>query len=203
MNKTFVRKPIANFFILKDLQVRLITKILITVLASTAITLCSLLLVYFIQFRSVLFYQLNYDQELTKENILGIILPSLLISAVVNILVGLCVGLYASRKYAVPIYKLEQWAKLLRHGHLSARLMFREREEMNELSTQCNLLAEEMREKIAQISKHVQNALKSGANGEDITAIEEIVSTFELDQDSIHVHTGFYAPPPGHTPGNA
>lgn len=196
MEKAFVRKPIGNFFILKDLQTRLILKILATVLLSTVVTLVSLLLVYFIQFKSVLFYQLNLDQELLKENIFDILLPSLLISAVVNVAVGLLVGMYASRKYAVPIYKLEQWARLLRKGSMTARLVFREKEELQELSTQCNLLAEEIREKFSEIKQHVQNAMDSDSSSTDIKAIEEIVSQLELDQDSIHVNTAFFTLPP-------
>ena len=195
--QTVHRRPIGNFFIKKELQVRLIIRIIAAVLVSTLICVLSLLAVYFLRYNSILLYQLNSEGDLTKENIVVILLPSLLISAVVNIVVGLLVGMYASRKYAVPIYKLEQWIMLLRNGKMTAKLRFREKEEMRDLSHHCNVLADDMRIRFQEIKKHVENAKKAAPQSADIAAIEQQLSTLELDAESIEVHTNFFQIPAG------
>lgn len=140
MTEQFHRKPLSNFFIKRSLQIRLIIKIVIAALLATIICSCTLLIVYYLRYNSVLLYTMDQLTNLNKENIIFIILPSLLISSLVNFIVAVCLGLYASRKYAVPIYKLEQWARMIRQGKISAQIRFREREEMKELSDDCNEL---------------------------------------------------------------
>ncbi len=162
--RSFTRRPIGNFFIKKELQLRLITKIVLTVLSTTVICVGLVLFVFYLRYKTVLLYQMNIDGELSREQIVDVLLPGLLVSAAVNVFVGLGVGLYASRKYAVPIYKLEQWAMLLVNGHLTAKLIFREKEEMKELSTHCNMLADGIRSRFVKIR---ESALRlRGLHGE-------------------------------------
>ncbi len=190
--KSFTRRPIGNFFIKKDLQIRLMVKIMLTVLITTLVCVGSLLLVFWHSYSSDLFYQLDLDGELTKHSIVGVLLPSLLISAFVNILLGFGVGLYASRKYAVPIYKLEQWALLLKNGHLTAKLRFREKEEMQELSHHCNLLAEDLRGRFARIRDHLVQFAKDNGENAEIAEAAKAFEDLEL-QASVDVTTGFYS----------
>jgi methyl-accepting chemotaxis protein len=201
-HKSLHRKPFANFFIKRQLQMRLIWRIVITVLSSTVICLGSLFLVYFARYKSVLLYQLTPDGDLTKEQIWVILLPSLIVAGVVNIIVGALVGMYASRKYAVPIYKLEQWAMLLLKGHFTARLNFREREEMKDLSKDCNQLVESLKRRFQTIRIHAENLKKKNAPAEDVKAITDSIADLELEADSIDVHTNFFTLPPGHGSGS-
>jgi len=190
--KSFTRRPIGNFFIKKDLQIRLMSKIMLTVLITTLVCVASLLLVFWLRYKSILIYQMNIEGDLSKENIVNVLLPSLLISAFVNILLGFGVGLYASRKYAVPIYKLEQWAMLLKNGHLTAKLRFREKEEMKELSDHCNLLSEDLRSRFTRIREHLIQQAKTHGETEDITEAAKALEDLEL-QASVDVTTGFYS----------
>lgn len=190
--KTFTRRPIGNFFIKKELQIRLITKILLTVLITTVVCVGTLLLVFWLRYKSILIYQMNIEGDLSKENIVKVLLPSLLISALVNIVLGFGVGLYASRKYAVPIYKLEQWAQLLMNGHLTAKLRFREREEMKELSDHCNSLAADIRGRFVKIREVIERLKESGSTAIDVAELEQVLTDLEL-QAAVDVTTGFYA----------
>lgn len=190
--KAFVRRPIGNFFIKRELQIRLIAKIVLTVLITTVVSVASILLVFYLRYKEFLLYQMNIEGDLNKEHIVNVLLPSLLISAVVNILLGVGVGMYASRKYAVPIYKLEQWAMLLKNGHFTAKLRFREKEEMKELSDHCNLLGEEIRNRFGKLKEQITK-LKEGATDPGAVAeMEEALSDLEL-QSGVDVTTGFYA----------
>jgi len=192
MKGQFVRKPLGNFFIKRALQVRLMLKIVFTVLSATLISSGSLLLVYYLRYKSVLLYQMDQMTNLTKENIIFIILPSLLISALVNLVLAGGIGLYASRKYAVPIYKLEHWARLLREGKITAKIRFREKEEMKELSDYCNDLSMDLLKKLLEIKKQVVLLNNLGNSSEELQKIQHVLSSFELDAETIEIHTMHY-----------
>ena len=192
MKGQFVRKPLGNFFIKRALQVRLMLKIVFTVLSATLISSGSLLLVYYLRYKSVLLYQMDQMTNLTKENIIFIILPSLLISALVNLVLAGGIGLYASRKYAVPIYKLEHWARLLREGKITAKIRFREKEEMKELSDYCNDLSMDLLKKLLEIKKQVVLLNNQGNTSEELQKIQHVLSSFELDAETIEIHTMHY-----------
>jgi nitrogen fixation/metabolism regulation signal transduction histidine kinase len=187
------RKPIGNFFIKKSLQIRLIKKIVIAALISTLVSTGSLILVYYLKYQTVIVYQLDkLTQELNREHIVFLILPTLLVSALVSVFVSFGIGLYSSRKYAVPIYKLEQWATLLRSGKLNALLRFREKEEMKELSDKCNQLATEFRQRFQEIKKQADELKENEATTAAAANLENILLNLDLTMDPIEVNTGFY-----------
>jgi methyl-accepting chemotaxis protein len=183
------RRYFGNFFIKKSLQIRLILKIVVAAILATIICSCTLLLVYYLRYDSVLLYQMDQLTNLTKENIIFIILPSLLISSLVNFVVAVCLGLYASRKYAVPIYKLEQWARMIRQGRINATIQFREREEMKELSDDCNTLTNDLREKFVTIKKQILLLKEKAKDSPEIQAIETTLASLQLEAETIEIHT--------------
>jgi hypothetical protein len=183
------RRYVGNFFIKKSLQIRLILKIVVAAILATIICSCTLLLVYYLRYDSVLLYQMDQLTNLTKENIIFIILPSLLISSLVNFIVAVCLGLYASRKYAVPIYKLEQWARMIRQGRINAKIQFREREEMKELSDDCNTLTNDLREKFVTIKKQTLLLKEKTKDSPEIQAIETTLASLQLEAETIEIHT--------------
>lgn len=189
------RKPIGNFFIKKQLQVRLITKIVMAVLLSTLIFAGVLAVTYHFTYRDAAFYQVTLSRTEPeigdRLNIIAIILPSLLISAVVNIVIAFGVGLYASRKYAVPIYKLEQWSNLLRQGRLSAKLLFREKQEMEDLINGCNEFTEELRDRLLKVKRAAHALQKRDPDSQELRTVVGILDTLELESQPIEVHTSF------------
>lgn len=193
MSSKVARKPIGNFFIKKALQLRLIKKIVIAALISTLLSSCSLILVYYLKYQTVIVYQLDkLSQELNREHIIYLILPTLLVSAIVSILVSFGIGLYSSRKYAVPIYKLEQWATLLKSGRLNALLRFREKEEMKELSDKCNQLSADLRTRfsaVKTIADQMQNSPQTASTAEEL---KKILSNLSFEESPIEVTTGYY-----------
>jgi len=192
MAKAVNRRPIGNFFIKKSMQIRLIKNIILSAIISTLIASSTLFLVYFLRYKTVVVYQLDkVTQELSRENILSLILPALLISALISIILALGIGLYSSRKYAVPIYKIEQWLSLLLQGKLGATLQFREKEEMNDLSNKCNSLGAELQKIFHEIRLKVV-ALKEQNSAPEIAAeFEKILSKVEIECDPIKVSTAY------------
>ena len=143
----------------KSLQMRLIIHIVAAVFLTTLVSLASMALVYFIKYKTVIMYQLDQQtQNLTHQNILSLILPSLLFSALVNLMLAIGIGFYASRKYAIPIYKLEQWCSLVLQGKMTAILQFREKEELEELSFKCNELTQFFRDRFQTIKEQTDGS---------------------------------------------
>jgi methyl-accepting chemotaxis protein len=197
MNQLKVRRPIGNFFIKKNLQLRLIAKIVLSVLIATAVFAATLLITYHISHSNAAFYEVSLrsgEAEIgDRLEIVSIIMPSLIISAIVNIIIAFCVGLYASRKYAVPIYKLEQWATLLCDGNLTAKLRFREKEEMRELSEKCNASTKQIRERLLEIKSYAGEPDTSGTEPEALQRIRDVLRTFEMETGPIEVRTNYSA----------
>jgi len=183
MERTSGRKPIGNFFIKKGLQVGITLRIIAAVVVATILSSATIVLTYYVRHRSVLFYQLEKSGDLSKESIYHIIFPSLVISTVVGVFVAGVIGLYASRKFAVPVYKLEQWAQLLRDGRFGARLRFREQKQMEHLCKHFNELTEELRIKLAECRTLV-GTLKSGAkvDSETLSGLQKSLDAMELSE---------------------
>lgn len=194
MVKNIQRHPISNFFIMKGLQLRLIKKIVLSAVLSTLVGLSTLVFIYYIKFDNTAFYPVSFDSAASigeRENILSIILPSVIISAFINILIAIAIGLYASRKYAVPIFKLEKWADLLSEGKMAAKLHFREKEEMKELSGKCNSLSESLRKKFENIQNATEELIKNEAlkDNDALKKITTILDEMNLDDKQIDVST--------------
>jgi nitrogen fixation/metabolism regulation signal transduction histidine kinase len=133
--------------------------------------------------------------NLTKENIVFIILPTLLISSLVNFVLAAALGLYASRKYAVPIYKLEQWARMIRKGKISAQIQFREHSELLKLSDDCNTLTGDLKDKFVTIKKQMLLLKETMKDSAEVRKIEEVLSTLEFEVEPIKIHTTMFRIP--------
>ena len=101
------------------------------------------------------------------------------------------IGLYSSRKYAVPIYKLEQWVTLLQQGKMGAMLRFREKEEMKDLSDKCNMLAADLRFKFMEIRKEIDKLKQTDPSSSIASKMEKTLAGLELEIDSIEVSQPF------------
>jgi methyl-accepting chemotaxis protein len=202
MPELFHRKPVSNFFIKRSLQLRLIAKIVVAVIISTLVCVASLLATYFVIYQSVSYYGVTLDTQThfstisEPKNIIYLILPSLAVSVALNIVVAFFIGLYASRKYAVPIYKLEQWARMIRQGRISAQIRFRESEEMKELSDDCNELTSDLRTKFCEIKKQTTALRARSGDSEEVKRIEAVLATLELESETIEIHTTMIERPP-------
>ena len=180
-DKRFVRRPVGNFFIKKALQIRLIVNVVAAALVTAVVSAGSLFLVYYWKYKVVVIYMWSQESnDIQKENILNLMLPVLVISMIVGVVVAFGIGLYASRKYAVPIYKIEQWVTMLQNGKMSAVLRFREYEEMKDLCEKCNELGALLRGTLLDIRTKVRALIDGGAENPELLAIIEKLDAMEL-----------------------
>ena len=192
-HNNFERKPIQHFFVKKSLQIRLIVHIVAVVFLTTLVSLGSMVMVYFLKYKTVIMYQLDQEtQNLTHQSIISLILPSLLFSALLNLALAIGIGFYASRKYAIPIYKLEQWSSLLLQGKMTAVLQFREKEELKELSDKCNELTRFFRDRFIAIKRHIEELKKSPAGAEPAKQLEKSLEGLDLTTETIEVNAKYF-----------
>jgi hypothetical protein len=161
MNSIASRRPVGNFFVKRSLQISITFKIIFTVLVTSCITIVAIAILYNMKFKGGNFYFMsdNLMKDLELTSILGIVLPVLIASQAITLFFSVGIGLFSSRKAAIPIYKLEKWAQQLKKGRLKTHLGFREEKEMKDLTIQCNSLADSYRQLFLSIDTAVQNML--------------------------------------------
>lgn len=175
------RQPIRHFFIKKSIQYKIIGKIIFVVFLTALLTTITVSLVYNAKSQNGRFYYMGNDakQDLELDNILEIVLPSVIGAQVISMLIGLGIGLFSSRKIAVPIYKFEKWVTQLKTGNLLTRIEFREKEEMEDLTHECNTLVDFYRDKFVLINEAVCNLEKKNDSNpeikEPIAALRQIL----------------------------
>ncbi len=121
--------------------------------ASTALTL-----VYYFKSQNGAFFYMSNDitQVAIPQNLLQVILPAFFVAEGVSILIGLGIGFFFSRQVAIPVYKFQKWVEQLKKGNLKARISFREKEHMQDVTADCNALGVQYRETFARIKKNVE-----------------------------------------------
>jgi len=146
-----------NFFLKKDLQLRYIAKIVSFIVFTAALTIAVLGFVYHIKGGDGYFYFMPNDlsQDLIRQSMLKTILPALIIAELLSVLIGIVIGFISSRKFAVPIYKIEQWAGLLTAGKYGAQITFREKDEFVTLTRECNNLSNSLKERFSSIEAQI------------------------------------------------
>jgi len=171
------RQPLKHFFIKKQIQLNLILKIFFIVIISAVVITVFLTILYNIKAQEGSFYYMSNDleEDLELKNILEFILPIVIGTQIFSILVGLGIGLFFSRKVAIPIYKFEKWVSQLKNGNLNIKLSFREPENMEDLTLLCNDMAENYRKIFKELEASVNSLEKAcSTNASSIEHIENI-----------------------------
>lgn len=161
MSNKISRRPIRNFFIKRAIQFRIISIILFIVFLTSCITTLILSVIYNAKSQEGNFYYMSNDimQDLELTSILGIILPALITAQIVSLVIAVAIGMFSSRKAAVPIYKLEKWASQIKKGRLKTHIGFRETKVMKDLTIQCNALADTYKQIFSDIDQSLSNIL--------------------------------------------
>lgn len=165
------RHPIKNFFIKKDLQLNYIKRIIIMVILTAVLTIMILAGVYYYKFGSGYFYYISGDLlgDLERQSIIYTILPSLVLAEIISVMLGIIIGLFSSRKFAVPIYKIESWLLEMLKGNFSARITFREKEEFKTLALNCNAFSLELESIFKDLFAKL-NDIETGTENEKVKA---------------------------------
>ncbi len=180
------RKPISNFLIKRSLQTGIIMNVFIMMILTSVLTCGILGWFYNAKSQHGSFFYMSNDvmQDLELTNILGIILPALVAAQIVSLVIAFAIGLFSSRKVAVPVYKIEKWAAQLRAGNLNTRLVFREKEQKmtSELTRECNAVVDYYRAVFAEISAAAD---KIGADTQNAAEVRKHAESLKRTLDRV------------------
>lgn len=172
MPRKSVRHPFRNFFLKKRLQLQIFFTVLGMVLVTSIFTTVILAIIYNAKAKGGNFFYMsnNVMQDLELTSILGLVLPALIAAQAVTLIIGAGVGLFSSRKAAVPVYKLEKWASQIKKGHLKTQLGFREENSMKDLEIQCNALSDSYLHTFKDIDTALRNIEEDNTYKSPLTA---------------------------------
>lgn len=142
------RKPLANFVFYPAIQWPQILRNCLLVTATALITGLMIVLLYQWQYGSTSIYVMDQESAffpLERRSLLILLLPALVSAIVMAILLGWLLALAASRRIALPIYKVIQWSKRVGEGNLRTELAFRPGDHLEELARSCNVALEQVR----------------------------------------------------------
>jgi methyl-accepting chemotaxis protein len=181
VTQRIVRQPFKHFFIKKSIQYKIIAEIVFVIASTALLTTATLTFLYNVKAKNGTFYYMSNDtkQDLELKGVLELILPSVVGAQVFSILIGLGIGLFSSRKIAVPIYKFEKWVMQLKNGNLNTKISFRENEEMKDLTVECNALAEYYKNAFLQIEDCLKILEKEPHNPQAAEQIQKLGQLLE------------------------
>lgn len=144
--QTMKRRPIAHFFVKPALQAKLTAFFVGAAVLSSFGTLGAIYLLTRINLDGL-------EGLRTAWYYLKATYPGFLVAGAVSLLVGVFVGIWASRKVALPIYKVEQWSRRLREGNLQERLGMRAEDYWGEMAASCNRFTEDLARDLAGLDR--------------------------------------------------
>ncbi len=92
------------------------------------------------------------DDNLVRQGIWELVLPSFIIAEFIAVLAALFLSLNASRRISVPLYKMNQFAMALQEGDLRFRMHFRKDDELEELAASCNGVVDKLAVTLKEVS---------------------------------------------------
>jgi methyl-accepting chemotaxis protein len=169
------RKPIRNFLIKRSMQAKIILTIFGLVILTSLLTVAILAWLYNVKSQAGSFYYMSNDvmQDLELTSILGVVLPAIAAAQLVSLVIAFAIGLFSSRKAAVPVYKIEKWAGQLRSGNLNTLLAFRDQDDLKELELQCNGVTDFYRGVLSEVHEVLESLEREGAQSEELSAHAE------------------------------
>jgi len=167
------RHPIKHFFIMDRVQKTFISKTLIKVFTVSLVTFLMVVLIYYLKYRNGYFYYMteSLDEDLIRHSIWSLILPSAGPSLFASLIVGVYIALDASRKIALPLFKIKQWATALFAGNLDYYVTLRKGDDLFELEASCKQISRKYNEII--------NEIKDVLDGQEINSDQKVIDLKE------------------------
>lgn len=142
------RRPLRNFVFYPAIQWPQILRNCLLVTITAMLAGAMILLLYKVEYGSTSVYVMDRDSAffpLEQRGLIALVFPALMAAVVMAILIGWMLALSASRRIALPIYKVIQWTRNVADGNLRANLAFRPGDKLEELARSCNTALETAR----------------------------------------------------------
>jgi len=147
-NQTINRKPIRNFIFDPRSQWPQILRNGLLVVFTSMGTGLAILYLYSREFGSMSVYVMDRNSAfypLDRQSLISMIFPAILATTLSGLFLGWLLTFGASRRIALPIFKVKQWAQRIAEGDLHVRLGFRKHDGLEDLADQCNAALDRLR----------------------------------------------------------
>jgi methyl-accepting chemotaxis protein len=154
------RKPFRNFVFAPHVQWPQIVRNGLLVAFTSVGTAMIVLLVYHGEFGDDSFYIMEQNSTMypvDRSGLMALLVPAVGGTALAGMLLGWLLTLGASRRIALPVYKVGQWAQRVADGDLHVRLGFRGGDDLEGLADNCNAALDSIRGGILEVEKISQD----------------------------------------------
>lgn len=135
------RKPLRNFVFYPAIQWPQILRNCLLVVITAVLAGVMIMALYRFEYGSTSIYVMDRNSAffpLEQTTLLALVLPALSAALLLAVLIGWMLALSASRRIALPIFKVIQWTRQVADGNLRAKLAFRPGDKLDELARSCN-----------------------------------------------------------------
>ncbi len=151
-----VRRRIINFSIKREMQIRLLLKLMVIVLVSVGSTG-----VFFYLYSNQKIGQSFTQFHIQARSFLDYLLPAVVSATLLGILVAFVMALFFPHKIAGPLYRIERdLRERVGRGDLTIRFRVRRGDEMGELAESLNVMVERLAEKMERIDASTQELIR-------------------------------------------
>jgi len=150
------RKPFRNFIFAPRLQWPQIVRNGLMVAFTSLGTAMIVLLIYHREFGDASFYIMERNSTMfpvDRSGLVALLVPAVGGTALAGMLLGWLLTLGASRRIALPVYKVGQWARRVAEGDLHVRLGFRGGDDLEGLADNCNAALDSIRGGILDVER--------------------------------------------------
>jgi len=137
----FVRKPVRNFIFHPKVQWPQIVRNMLLAAFTAVGTGIAIMYLYNREFGESSIYVMDRSSALyplDRRGLLDLLLPAVGATTLMGMLLGWLMAFGASRRIALPVYKVTLWARRISEGDLHVRMGFRKADNLEELSDACN-----------------------------------------------------------------
>jgi methyl-accepting chemotaxis protein len=182
-----------NFLSKKGLQLRLIGKILLIVIAATVLSITTTTLLYYklsnVPFKGDIPFYYITDDIPEGDNVptaLDVLFPGLLVSGVIMISVTFVLGVFLTHRIAGAIYRMQKDTVTVGKGDLSTHIRLREKDELHDVADDINDMISKMRQKICIIRDQLNSVLLLLTEKENLKKEKKIIDLVKQAQDTVN-----------------
>ena len=147
--QTFARKPLRNFIFHPKIQWPQILRNMLLAAFTAVGTGIAIMYLYHREFGESSIYVMDRSSALyplDRRGLLDLLLPAVGATALMGMLLGWLMAFGASRRIALPVYKVSLWARRISEGDLHVRMGFRKPDQLEDLAEACNAALDHVRD---------------------------------------------------------
>lgn len=146
---TYHRKPVRNFIFHPKIQGPQILRNMLLAAFTALGTGVAIMFLYHREFGESSIYVMDRSSALyplDRRGLLDLLLPAVGATTLMGMLLGWLMAFGASRRIALPVFKVSMWARRISEGDLHVRMGFRKNDNLEELAEVCNSALDKAKE---------------------------------------------------------